>query len=62
MTENNFPRVSKEAIVKPEDEKPLKSTMKPEEVKSNDEEDYERMKSADNDMDSDDNSDFDPEV
>ena len=60
MTENNFPRVSKEAIVKPEDEKPLKGTMK--EVKSKDEEDYERMKSADNDMDSDDNSDFDPEV
>ena len=62
MTENNFPRVPKEAIIKPEDEKPIKRTVKPEEVESKDEVDYERMKSADNDMDSDDNPDFDPEV
>jgi hypothetical protein len=62
MTDNddNFPKIPKEAIVKPEDQKQTKNTIKPEEVESKDEAEYERMKSVDHDMDGDDNPDFDP--
>ena len=59
---SDFPPVPKEAIVKPEDEKPQKTLLRPEEVESKDEREYEEMKSADFDMDGDDNPDFDPEV
>jgi len=52
--------VPDEAIVK--DEKPLKTSITPEEVESKDEIEYDRMKSADRDMDGDDNPDLDPEV
>jgi hypothetical protein len=52
--------VPEEAIVK--DEKPLETSITPEEVESKDEVEYERMKSADHDMDGDDNPDLDPEV
>ncbi|MEM3093997.1 MAG: hypothetical protein QXX64_00010 [Nitrososphaera sp.] len=65
MTADNkkkFPEVPKEAIVRPEDEKPAKMEVKPEEVESKDEVEYEQLKSADHDMDSDDNPDLDPEV
>jgi hypothetical protein len=67
MTDNNnikkpFPNVPNEAIVKPEEEKPVESTISPEEVESKDEQEYEQMKSADHDMDSDDNPDLDPEA
>jgi hypothetical protein len=55
-----FPKVPEEAIVK--DEKPLETSITPEEVESKDEVEYERMKSADHDMDGDDNPDLDPEV
>lgn len=55
-------KVPKEAIVKPEDERPAKTELKPEEVQSKDEAEYEQMKSADHDMDGDDNPDFDPEA
>jgi hypothetical protein len=58
----DFPPVPKEAIVKPEDEKPSKTEVRPEEVESKDERDYEELKSVDFDMDGDDNPDFDPEV
>jgi hypothetical protein len=54
--------VPKEAIVKPEDERPVKNVLRPEEVESKDEAEYEQMKSAHPDMDGDDNSDIDPEV
>ncbi|NAL78830.1 hypothetical protein [Nitrososphaera sp. AFS] len=55
-----FPKVPDEAIVK--DEKPLETSITPEEVESKDEVEYQRMKSADHDMDGDDNPDLDPEV
>lgn len=58
----DFPSVAKEAIVKPDDEKPSKTEIRPEEVESKDEREYEQMMSADSDMDGDDNPDFDPEV
>lgn len=57
-----FPKVPEEAIVKPEEEKPLETTIKPEEVESKDETEYETIKSAEHDMDGDDNPDSDPEV
>lgn len=62
MSPNNsdFPPVPKKAIVRPEDERPAKTEIKPEEVDSKDEKEYEKMKSADFDMDGDDNPDFDP--
>ncbi len=60
MTDSNFPRIPKEVVVKQEDEKPIKNTIRSEEVESKDEVEYERMKSVDHDMDSDDNPDFDP--
>jgi hypothetical protein len=55
-----FPKVPDEAIVK--DEKPLKTSITPEEVESKDEVENERMKSADHDMDGDDNPDLDTAV
>ena len=57
---SDFPPVPKEAIVKPEDERPAKHVLKPEEVESKDEKEYDEMKSVDYDMDGDDNPDFDP--
>ncbi len=61
MTKNLF-QVPDEAIVKPEEEKPVESTIIPEEIESKDEAEYEQMKSAaENDMDGDDNPDLDPE-
>jgi hypothetical protein len=54
--------VPKEAIVKPEDEKPVKREIRPEEVESKDEAEYEQMKSTDPDMDGDDNPDVNPEA
>ena len=67
MTDNKnnkkpFPKVPDEAIVKPEEEKPTETVITPEEVDSKDEAEYEQMKSADYDMDGDDNPDLDPEV
>ena len=65
QTTNNkkpFPKVPDEAIVKPEEEKPTETVITPEEVDSKDEAEYEQMKSADYDMDGDDNPDLDPEV
>ena len=56
-----FPKVPDEAIVKPEEEKPVETTITPEEVESKDEVEYEQMKSAEHDMDGDDNSDLYPE-
>ena len=50
-----------EAIVKPEEGKPVESTITPDEVESKDELEYEQMKYADHDMDGDDNPDLDPE-
>jgi len=41
-----FPKVPDEAIVKPEEEKPVETTITPEEVESKDEVEYEQMKSA----------------
>jgi hypothetical protein len=58
----SFPKVPDEAIVKPEEEKPVETTITPEEVESKDEVEYEQMKSAENDMDGDDNPDLDPEA
>jgi hypothetical protein len=60
--EKKFPDVPKEAIVKPEDEKPVKIEVKPEEVESRDEVQDERLKSVNRDMDSDDNPDFNPDT
>ena len=62
MKEDKFPNVPKEAIVKPEDEKPVENVIRPEQVQGRDEKEYERMKSADHDLDGDDNPDFDPEA
>jgi hypothetical protein len=62
MTDKKFPDVPKEAIVRPEDEKPAKMEVRPEEVESKDEVEDEELKSADHDMDGDDNPDLDPEV
>ena len=67
MTDNKnnkkpFPKVPDEAIVKPEDEKPVETSITSEAVESKDETEYERMKSAEHDMDGDDNPDVDPEV
>ena len=59
-SQDDLPKVPKEAIVKPEDERPAKTELRPEEVQGKDEAEYEEMKSADHDMDGDDNPDFDP--
>lgn len=58
MTKKKFPDMPKEAIVRSEDERPVKIEVRPEEVESKDE----KLKSADHDMDSDDHPDFDPEA
>lgn len=60
ITKNLF-QVPDEAIVKPEEEKPVETTIIPEEIESKDEAEYEQMKSAENDMDGDDNPDLDLE-
>jgi hypothetical protein len=62
MTNKKFPEVPKEAIVKPEDERPVKTEVRAEEVESKAEVEDEKLKSADHDLDSDDNPDFDPET
>jgi hypothetical protein len=46
-----FPKVPDEAIVKPEEEKPVETTITPQEVESKDEVEYEQMKSVEHDMD-----------
>jgi len=48
-----FPDVPKEAIVRPEDEKPAKIELKPEEVESKDEVEQEQLHTVDHDMDGD---------
>ena len=60
--DKKVPKVPKEAIVKPEDERPAKTEVKPEEVESRDEVQDEKLKSVDHDMDSDDHPDYDPEA
>lgn len=57
---SDFPRVPKKAIVKPEDERPAEFQIRPEEVESKDERDYEKLKKVDFDEDGDDNPDYDP--
>ena len=47
--------IPEEAIVKPEDERPVKREVLPEEVPSKDEAEYENLKQADFDSDGDDN-------
>jgi hypothetical protein len=65
MTEANrqkpFPEVPKEAIVDPEQERSETTALTPEQVENKDETEYDQMKSAENDMDGDDNPDVDPE-
>jgi hypothetical protein len=60
--QNPFPDVPEEAIVKPEQERPEAIDVTPEQVDGKDEAEYEQMKSADYDMDGDDNPDVDPEA
>jgi hypothetical protein len=60
--EKSFPEVPKEAIVQPEQERPETMDLIPEQVDNKDEFEYEKMKSADNDLDGDDNPDLDPEA
>ena len=60
--QKSFPEVPNEAIVKPEQERPETMDVMAEQVDNKDEVEYEQMKSADNDMDGDDNPDFDPEA
>jgi hypothetical protein len=57
-----FPEVPKEAIVEPEQERSEITALAPEEVDNNDEIEDDQMKSAENDMDGDDNPDVDPEA
>ena len=56
------PRIPRKAIVRPEDEHPLERELHPEQVPAKDEKEYEAMTTAENDLDSDDNPDFDPAV
>ena len=60
--EKSFPEVPNEAIVQPEQERLETMDLMPEQVENKDEVEYEQMKSADNDMDGDDNPDLDPEA
>jgi hypothetical protein len=53
MTTKKFPEVPKEAIVKPEDEKPAKVELLPEEVESKDEVEQKELHTVDHDMDGD---------
>lgn len=56
-------KAPEEAIIRQEDERPVKTALRPEEVESRgDEAEYGKMKSADYDMDGDDNPDWDPAV
>jgi hypothetical protein len=57
-----FPKVPKEAIVQPEQERSETTALTPEQVDNKDEIEYDQMKSAENDMDGDDNPDVDPEA
>jgi hypothetical protein len=57
-----FPEVPEEAIVEPEQERAEAIDVSPEQVDGKDEAEYEQMKSADYDMDGDDNPDVNPEV
>lgn len=57
-----FPEVPKEAIVEPEQERSEIAALAPEQVDNNDEIEDDQMKSAENDMDGDDNPDVDPEA
>jgi hypothetical protein len=54
--------VPNEAIVQSEQERPETMDLIPKQVDNKDEVEYEQMKSAENDMDGDDNPDFDPEA
>jgi hypothetical protein len=56
----DFPPVPKEAIVKPEEEHPLKRTIRPEEKLEEEEAAAEYNSAANEDMDSDDSPDWDP--
>ena len=60
--QKSFPEIPEEAIVRPEQERPKTMDLTPEQVENKDEVEYEQMKSADNDMDGDDNPDLDPEA
>ena len=53
MTVKKFPDVPKEAVVLPQDEKPAKIELRPEEVGSMDEIEQKRLHAVDNDMDGD---------
>jgi hypothetical protein len=53
MTAKKFPDVPKEAIVRPEDEKPAKIELRPEEVESKDEIEQNQLHAVDHDMDGD---------
>jgi hypothetical protein len=53
MTSKKFPDVPEEAIIKPEDEKPVKTVLWPEEVESKDEIEQKELHSVDHDMDGD---------
>ncbi len=53
MTAKKFPEVPKEAIVKPEDEKPAKTELRPEEVERKDEVEQKELHAVDHDMDGD---------
>ena len=57
-----FPEVPKEGIVEPEQERSEITALAPEQVDNNDEIEDDQMKSAENDMDGDDNPDVDPEA
>jgi hypothetical protein len=61
MNQDN-PEVPDEAIVEPQQERPETMELLPEQVNNKDEVEYEQMKSADNDMDGDDNPDLDTEA
>jgi len=53
MTEKKFPKMPDEAIVKPENERPAKVEMRPEEVESKDEIEQKELHAVDHDMDGD---------
>ena len=53
MTDKKFPKVSDEAIVKPEDERPAKFELRREEVESKDEIEQKQLHAVDHDTDGD---------
>jgi len=57
-----FPEVPKEAIVEPEQERSGTTALTAEQVDNKDEIEYDQMKSAENDMDGDDNPYVNPEA